>query len=176
MNSDPFRIDMFAESQINATDDRAIRDGLVEAFPAPPASSFFASRRWWRRQPAFRWLTRTVSGEIIAHLAVHDLKVLSSAGPLAVLGISEVYTRPTYRGRGLVRQLFSRLHTHGHNRPWSTLFGQPHVYRSSGYLPTGSPLIIEGRPPEILTNFLVRPLVADVAWPSEPIDIDGPGW
>ena len=176
--ADSYTCELIDEAAVTAADDAAIRAGLVESFPNSPAAPVFATRRWWRRQPAWRWVARGRDGGIAAHISVDDLVLATDAGPLALIGISSVYTRPEHRRRGLVRILLDRCHDHARRQPrrWSALFGKAEHYASSGYRAAGSPLIIEGRTAAVNPAFLVCPLAADAAWPAGTIDLGGPPW
>lgn len=166
------------EEAVTASDDAAIRAGLVEAFPTSAAAPVFAARRWWRLRPAWRWVARDPTGAIAAHIAVHDLRLGSTEGPLALIGIAEVYTRPAHRQRGLVRALLDCCHRHARERglAWSGLFGAARHYASSGYRPAGCALVVDGAPPAVNGGFHICPLHPAARWPQGPVDLGGPTW
>ena len=132
--------------------------------------------------PSRRWLARDDEGRLVAHLALHDKIIGTTAGEICtpVGGIAEVCVVEARRGQGLVRRLLAEGDgwMTGQGMPFGTLLGDPRVYGSSGYLGVDNP--IRHLDPktgnwlvETMTNFLVKPL-GPIPWPEGEIDLRGP--
>jgi N-acetylglutamate synthase-like GNAT family acetyltransferase len=145
-----------------------------------PHNAFFRERRYAQEMPLHRYLLRSSSGKLVAHLAAHE-KVIGVAGAdVAIGGMAEVCVLESERGRGHVRFLLEQAHQGLQERglEFAFLFGDRHIYASSGYQPVTAPIRhrvtgterFEARPNP---SALVKPL-AGRAWPDGPVDLRGP--
>ncbi|MEX2445234.1 MAG: GNAT family N-acetyltransferase [Alkalispirochaeta sp.] len=142
------RIQQIADQDVSDSLDRELRSLLSTCFTRPQ-DDVFRDRRYWKEPPVHRWIMRDAGGDMIAHVAAHDktFAVFPGAGDvsseehafpeeLRVAGIAEVCVHPAARGMGHVREILGVAHTvlgrMGFH--FSALFGNPEVYRSSGYL------------------------------------------
>jgi predicted acetyltransferase len=168
------------DSAVDATLDAELRALLSSCFSGP-ASAIFARQRFHYEMPTRRWMVRDQRG-LAAHIAAHDKTF--AAGGIAVRsgGIAEVCVRADRRGAGLVRTMLEALHRDllAEGIGWSTLFGDPRVYGSSGYRATLQPLRYLHVPSgawrvEARDNFLIARLDDRAPpWPSGELDLRGP--
>jgi len=123
------------DSTVDVTLDQQLRDVLSTCF-TKPGDTVFRDRRYWHEPPQHRWFIRAVTGEIIAHIAVHEKLVVFSGKEHRIGGVAEVCVRPEHRGHGYVKVLLAQAHDwlRAHGFAYAVLFGQPHVYSSSGYV------------------------------------------
>lgn len=167
-----FRLD----ADISATEDGELRRLLRACFPYETA---LITRRYVRQAPAYRWLVRNPSGELIAHLAAHD-KIITVAGQkIRIAGIAEVCVASTHRGRGLVHRMLATAHAFlgAQCIPFAMLFGHPHVYTSSGYTVIANTIHCTTPILQHVNPFKGRPMVHRLGaepWPQGPIDLRGP--
>lgn len=133
------KIEYIAEDDVDATMDAALRLLLSSSF-MEERDAFFKDRRYYKEYPHHRWFMRDDRGALIAHVAVHEKRVVSGSEAFRFGGIAEVCVHPCARGRGYVGQLLKEAHqwlqTHGF--PFAMLFGDPKYYASSGYIPVGN--------------------------------------
>jgi hypothetical protein len=172
-------IDFIDDAAVDAELDRQLRLLLARCFNSP-GGAVFAGRRYYHEPPRWRWYVRGASGELIAHVAVHDKVIGITSGELRIAGIAEVCVDSRQRGRGLVRELLAAAHPWLAAReiPAAMLFGDTHVYASSGYRNIANP-IRHQRPDsgswvvEIFDSAMVKPL-RDFVWPEGVVDLRGP--
>jgi len=123
------------DSTVNLALDQKLRDILSTCF-TKPGDTVFRDRRYWRELPQHRWVIRATTGEIIAHIAVHEKIVVFGGKKHRIGGIAEVCVRPEHRGHGYVKVLLAHAHDwlRAYGFAFAVLFGEPHVYSSSGYV------------------------------------------
>jgi len=167
------------DRNVDAALDAELRNLLSTCFTGK-INEVFHHQRFFSEMPAHRWLARDSEGKLVAHLALHDKTIGTTAGDLRVGGIAEVCVAPSHRGQGLVRRLLTLSDEWmvAQGVPFSTLFGNQGVYSSSGYRQVDNPLrhLIPSTGvwrEEPLAGFLIKPL-GSVAWPSGLIDLRGP--
>lgn len=174
-----------ADADVSATLDRRLRALLSTCF-TKPEDRVFRERRYFGTPPAHRWYIEPEdgSGELAAHLALHERTLLAGDQQFRCGGVSEVAVHPQSRGRGYVKLLLSAAHRwmKARNFQFSVLFGDPAIYSSSGYVP--APNIIRyrradsGEPQEERFGehagsaaFMYLPLKGD-RWPSNQVVVD----
>ncbi len=173
------RIEYVREPAVSPALDRELIE-LISGCFYQPHDAFFKERRYAQELPLHRYLMRSAEGRLVAHLAVHD-KVVSVAGvDVRVGGMAEVCVHESARGRGYVRQLLEQAHQGlvDSGVEFAFLFGDSHVYASSGYGPVSATIrrlnhttqAFEDSP---IPAALVKPL-AHRAWPEGPVDLRGP--
>ena len=172
-------IEFIEDAAVDAVLDRQLRALLTLCF-TKPNDVVFRDRRYFHELPRWRWFMRNDSGELIAHIAVHDKRIGTSAGELRIAGIAEVCVHPQQRGHGLVRELLASAHPWlaAHDIPVAMLFGDKRHYTSSGYRNISNPIrsrnsetgawIVE--PSEWA---MVKPL-RNFDWPAGIVDLRGP--
>jgi|GEM_PF-97012 len=167
------------DRNVNAALDAELRALLSSCFTGE-ANEVFRHQRFFHEMPAHRWLVRDDEGRLVAHLAVHDKSIGTPAGKVRAGGIAEVCVASTHRGQGLVRQLLAIAHDWMTSQgiAFSTLFGDPRVYFSSGYRKAKNPVRCLDpktgkRQTKPLDNFLIKPLTS-APWPKGTIDLSGP--
>jgi len=174
-------IESIADADVDSALDRELRTLLASCFTGPD-DQIFRVRRFAREAPAWRWWRRSDDGGLIAHVAVHDKHLGHASGDRRVAGVAEVCVRADQRGRGLARDLLSRVHADCAARGfgWGALFGEPGVYAAAGYVVAGNPLRLfnPGIDKWYVTSvpgFQVARLRADAPpWPAGEIDLRGP--
>jgi len=164
------------DAEISPAEDQDLRRLLLASFPYEPA---LLTRRYIREPPSHRWLARTPSGELAAHIAVHD-KLISIAGrDLRIGGVAEVCVAHHFRGQGLVRRMLLDAHAWMGQEgiPFAMLFGHPKVYASSGYIVIDNPILAESSLIHHWNPFKGKPMIRPILprpWPPGPIDLRGP--
>lgn len=115
--------------------DLRLRELLSICF-TKPGDEVFRDRRYFKECPSHRWIVYDEKDRLIAHVALHEKKVDSFGQEIPIGGIAEVCVHPEFRGQGLVRRLLSESHKwlRSHGYLFAVLFGDPLVYRSSGYV------------------------------------------
>jgi len=157
-------------------EDHDLRHLLLTGFPYETA---LLTRRYIHQPPAHRWLVRTPSGELIAHVAAHD-KLISIAGQdIRIGGIAEVCVAHHFRGRHLVGKTLNEAHAwmRRESIPFAMLFGHPRVYTSSGYSVIDNPIVAESSLVYQWNPFKGKPMIHPITtqpWPPGPVDLHGP--
>ena len=172
-------IEFIEDAVVDAELDRQLRSLLPVCFNSP-GGAIFADRRYFHEPPRWRWFVRGAPGELIAHVAVHDKVIGTTAGERRIAGIAEVCVHPGHRGHGLVRELLATAHPWlaARDIPFAMLFGNDFVYSSSGYqkianpirhqLPENGSWVVES-----VWGAMVKPL-RPIDWPSGEVDLRGP--
>jgi len=173
------RIEYIEDHKVSAALDAELRALLSSCFTGE-SNEVFCHQRFFHEMPSHRWLGRDGEDQLVAHLAIHDKVIGTTAGDLHVGGIAEVCVAVAQRGRGLVRRLLAEGQDWmiGQGMSFGTLFGNARVYGSSGYRAVDNPIRYlipktDSWLTEPLTNFLVKPL-ASIPWPDGMIDLRGP--
>jgi predicted acetyltransferase len=172
-------LEYIEDRNVDAALDAELRNLLSTCFTGK-INEVFHHQRFFSEMPAHRWLARESDGRLVAHLALHDKLIGTTAGDLRVGGIAEVCVAPTHRGQGLVRRLLplSDEWMIKEGVPFSTLFGSRDVYGSSGYRQADNPLryLVKSTGAwreEPINGFLIKPY-GSTPWPSGLIDLRGP--
>jgi predicted N-acetyltransferase YhbS len=87
------------EPDVTPALDAAIRDGLIESFPAD-RDAFAAARPWHGSVPSYS-IVAEEGNRVVAHAGVVDRTITVGGRPLRVAGVQNVFVRPTHRGTGL---------------------------------------------------------------------------
>ena len=165
------------DATVDAALDAEIRSLLTTCFKKPQ-DTVFETQRYFREPYPHRWIVRDTDGRMVAHIGVHEKRVHAGDTVLPIAGIAEVCVHPDCRGRGYVRCMLDTVHARmgDAGRLFAVLFGNPDVYRSSGYLPCDN-LVHDADAPDggpcRATNTLVRPL-AGRPWPTGEVYLPGP--
>jgi len=172
-------IEYLKDSEVDAALDQELRTLLSSCFRGPH-NARFEHQRFFDQMPQHRWLIRDADGHLIAHLAMHDKVLGSTAGDLRVAGVAEVCVAQTHRGQGLVRRMLvaAEIWASAQEMSFAVLFGNHKIYESSGYVPVTNS-IRRFKPDtgvwtlEPMPSFQVKPL-GKVTWPEGDIDLRGP--
>ena len=100
-------------------------------------------------------------------------------GEIQVGGVADVCVAADHRGMGLVKTMLGKIHDWmaARETPFAMLFGQPHVYASSGYAVIENELQASNSIARSWIPMKGKPMVkslADIPWPSCRIDLRGP--
>ncbi len=165
------------DARVDSCLDRALRELLSICF-RKPGDEVFRQQRFFREPPRWHWIIRARDGRLAAHAAVHDKVLLGPNRRYRIGGIGDVCVHPDFRGRKLVPCLLDAMHAflEPQGLDFTLMFGNPAVYRSSGYRPVEN-LVCDkpstlsadpSLPPEL-------PLARDMAtpWPTEPLTLPG---
>jgi len=156
--------------------DLKLRDSLFKCFPR---REIFKHQRYYKEMPQHRWYLED-KNKIIAHVAVHEKKILNDQKLIKIGGVAEVFVLPEYRKMGLAKGLLEKAHQwmESNKIPFSMLFGKPKIYKSSGYF------VIENEIryfdfhekkwySEQIPDAMAK-LITGKKWPEGKIDIQGP--
>lgn len=158
--------------------DRDLRELLCACFTRPH-HAVFREHRHFRYPPRHRWLMRDEAGRLIAQAGVHTREVVAGPEVFPAAGLAEVCVHPDVQRRGLMRALLARMHADLRERGvvFAILFGNPEIYRSSGYRAPG-PVVIgpdaQGRWEPAPRALVCR--LAGVAWPCGEVRVPGPAF
>ena len=88
--------------------DKAIRDLLVECFPAD--REYYGRQSWWHYVPIYRVLGRDIAGSIVAHAAVVErtVNVGDDFSKIRVAGVQGFCVSQDHRGTGLSDRMMLR--------------------------------------------------------------------
>ncbi|MEZ5274822.1 MAG: GNAT family N-acetyltransferase [Opitutaceae bacterium] len=175
----PPPIRYLADANVDPVTDRQIRDLLTTCF-TKAEDEVFKHRRYFIEPYPHRWIIRDPdpAGPIIAHIGVHDRTMRVGSGTRRFAGIAEVCVHPGHRSRGHVRSMLAVIHPWlaVHGFPFSILFGDPNVYRSSGYRVIDTIRMnrdpADPDSPRKTVTAMIRPLT-DEPWPEESVYIPG---
>jgi predicted N-acetyltransferase YhbS len=164
------------EAAITSEDDRKLRRLLRTSFPYEPA---LLTRRFVKQPPAERWMVMDGGGEFIAHAALHEKMIGTEEGDISVGGVAEICVAADHRGCGLVKQMLQSIHDKLGMRgvPFAMLFGQPKIYKSSGYAVISNPLRADNSLARHWNPFCGKPMIHQLSvreWPDGVIDLRGP--
>jgi predicted N-acetyltransferase YhbS len=178
MKNNQIKVEYLADSTVDAALDAEIRALLTMCF-TKPEDVVFKDRRYFREPYPHRWVIRESKGSIVAHVGVHEKSVEASARLFRIGGIAEVCVHPDYRSRGFVRAMLACVHDWliRHGFDFAVLFGDPHIYASSGYVQVNNLVHDdETATDEKYTSqsqAMVR-LLSETPWPAEQVYLPGP--
>jgi predicted N-acetyltransferase YhbS len=123
-----------ADGSIDAARDAEIRGLLTTCFTGEE-DAVFRRQRYAKEPYPHRWVVRDERGAIVAHTGVHEKHVEAGGRRYRIGGIAEVCVHPDCRGRGFVKRMLAAAHDYlaREGFDFAVLFGNPEVYRSSGY-------------------------------------------
>ncbi len=169
-------IEFYSENDITELDNEKLMELLRLCFPMLKC---FETNRFYLERSDFRWFIRS-SGKIIANAVAHDKIFLSGEKTIGIAGVAEICVHPIYRGKGLVRELLSEIHSWAKGRHYSFafLFGKTEIYRSSGYIQCNNQFKCVDHYENIeeirqIDDAHYYPLKNE-SWPESLIDIQGP--
>lgn len=173
------RLEYVREPDVSAALDRELIELISGCFDQPH-NAFFRERRYAQELPRHRYLLRSIEGQLVAHLGVHEKVLGVGNADVAVGGMAEVCVRPAQRGQGHVHRLLEEAHRGLLERGvlFAILFGDSKIYGSSGYQSLSAPISrLDPTTQRVDTaphpSALVRAL-ADRPWPDGPVDLRGP--
>ena len=167
-------IEYLPDASVDDALDRQLRDLLTTCFTRPQ-DVVFRDRRYFREPYPHRWIIRDKRRTIVAHIGVHEKQVEAAGRTYLVGGIAEVCVHPDYRGRGYVRMMLRTIHRwlSKHGFVFAVLFGDPHVYGSSGYIQSTN--LFHGNDQEgwkpakgMITE------LSETSWPRADVHLPGP--
>ncbi len=165
------------DASVDAALDELIRSLLTTCFTGPH-DAVFKTQRYFKDPYPHRWIIRDGQGGLVAHVGVHEKRIMADGITYRAIGMAEVCVHPDWRGRGLVGAIFREIHAWAIQQgyPFSLLYGDPKIYTSSGYT-TVHNLFYEsvgadGAPTRILTTAMVKPL-ATTPWPTSDVLLEG---
>ena len=140
--------------------DRKIRAILVKCFSHEPK---FMAQRYNNDPPKHRWYIEWNDG-IIAHLAVHEKKLMINSAKIDFMGIAEVCVVPEFRGLKFVSLLLSQAEEFLPQFKYAILLGNSDFYRSSGFFPV--PNIYFWQQPESAAEQALVKCFHENKWPN----------
>ncbi len=163
------------DRDVDAALDLELRELLSTCF-TKPQDVVFKERRYFTQPPAHRWMIRSSTGKLVAHIAVHERQIAAGPWVASVGGIAEVCVHPEARGQGLAKQMLDEIHATLTQRGvfFTALFGSRSIYASSGYTQPGNVSIGPGPDGQWqpVPELMVRPLTAAV-WPTGDVRMPG---
>lgn len=129
-------VEYTSDAQVDDVLDRELRRLLSTCYTAADVSAAFRERRYLRDCPQHRWFIWGQQGELASHVAVHERTSHAQQRQFKTAGIGSVCVAPAYRRRGFVRIMLAAVHEWliAWQFAFAILFGNPSVYRSSGYV------------------------------------------
>ena len=123
-----------ADARVDARMDTWLRQLLPTCFRKEQDHVFYR-RRYFIEPYPHRWIIRADGGRPVAHLGILERRVASGGKRYRVGGICDVCVHPAHRRKGHVHRLLDAAHAWIRRKGYlfSLLFGNPEVYRSSGY-------------------------------------------
>jgi len=163
------------EALVDAALDRELRALLCACF-TEPEDHVFRERRYFREPPAHRWLLRDTEGELVAHTALHFKELTTGDHRVAIGGVAEVCVRAEHRRRGLAKRMLDAVDRLLIERgtPLAVLFGDPRIYRSSGYRTVDNLFYRDPDRTRWLSGDGMVKELAPGCWPRAPAYLDGP--
>ena len=162
-----------SDDSIDDAGDQELRDLLSTCF-TKPQDVVFKDRRYFREPYKHRWVIRGESGDLVAHVGVHDKSIEADGKTFRIGGICEVCVHPDYRGRGYVKVMLACAHAwmSEHEVPFSVLFGAQRVYGSSGYCQVDNMLSNEaGKGWKPIKGMMKE--ILDLSWPIGEVHLIG---
>lgn len=128
------RVQYIQDQNVSQALDVRLRTLLSICYREDPDIKILSVQRYFSENPQHRYILWD-GDELIAHIAVHDKKVLVSDKQIPICGIADVCVHPQYRKQGLVKRLLDKVHVDRlkYGDAFSILFGDKDVYASSGY-------------------------------------------
>ncbi len=158
---------------VDASLDQEIRDLLTACF-TKPQDAVFQTRRYFKEPYPHRWVIRSESGLLAAHVGLHEKMVEAGGRTFRIGGIAEVCVHPQARGKGYVRIMLREIDAWQARQgfAFSMLFGDPKVYGSSGYVEVGN--LVYGGEDEGWTPVpgMIKPLT-QTPWPTGQVKLYG---
>ena len=179
-------IKIIENSDISSDLDEAIRDGLVESYPAD--SEYYSRRRAWHSIPEWVVCALTEDGTVAGFMAVVERQVTVGwdSIPVAVAGLQGVFVSPPWRKTGLFDSIMECALEEARKRGLDAglLFCLPvlenKVYGRFGWKIIDVEVLMEDHsgvkvplPPKNIA--MVIPLNIE-KFPEGDIDLNGPDW
>jgi len=174
----PITVEYLPDSSVDASLDAELRILLTRCF-TKPEDVVFADQRYFCEPYPHRWVIRDTQDSIVAHVGVHEKTVDADGRTFRIGGIAEVCVHPEYRGQGYVKKMLACVHDWliRHEFDFAVLFGDPHVYGSSGYVQVDNLVHDEvsdmGEKLTRQSPAMVRQL-SDTPWPAGQVHLPGP--
>lgn len=171
MNSYP---EYLPDDSVTEALDREIRGLLTTCF-TKDEDVVFRDRRYFVEPYPHRWFIRDEAGVMVAHTGVHEKHMESDGRTYRAAGLAEVCVHPACRGRGYVRVMLACIHPWLAERGFAfvVLFGDPPVYRSSGYAEAGN-VFVGGSDVGWKQEDAMARSLADIPWPCGDVYLPGP--
>jgi len=166
-------IEYLLDKNIDAAVDQQIRDLLSICF-TKPQDHVFETRRYFIAPYPNRWIIRDATGDLVAHIGVHERVIHAGDKEYRFGGIAEVCVRPDQRGQGLVKKMLVVIHewlAEG-DYPFAILMGDPRVYSSSGYVKVNN-IVYGGREDDWKPFDGMVCALSNVSWPSGEVRLPG---
>ena len=178
MKKNNTKVEYLPDSSVDASLDAQIRELLTTCF-TKPEDVVFKTQRYFREPYPHRWMIRDNQNTIIAHVGVHEKSVDAAGHTFRIGGIAEVCVHPEFRGRGFIKTMLACVHDWliRHEFDFAVLFGDPHVYGSSGYVVVNNlihdDVTATGESCTSQSPAMVRQL-SDTPWPAGQVYLPGP--
>lgn len=168
-------VEYLPDERVDNTMDAAIRSLLTVCFTSPADTAIFQTRRYWIEPYRHRWIIRAGDGGLAAHAGLHERFIEADDARFFIGGVAEVCVLPEHRGRGYVKAMLAPIHAALRARqiPFALLFGDPGVYRSSGYFPVAN-LYLADNEGNWLQHTALANAMGDTPWPGGQVRLPGP--
>jgi predicted acetyltransferase len=167
-----------ADINVTRAMDEELRALLTTCF-TKPQDMIFRTQRYFRQPYKDRWIIKNEKGAMVAHIGVHDKKIMADGRTYRITGIAEVCVHPDFRGRGFVNMMLVDIHKWAKEQGFvfSMLFGDSKIYSSSGYLPRANVMHDADSPGGQTCKKQITPLVREISgtpWPATEVYLPGP--
>ncbi|MEN8254458.1 MAG: GNAT family N-acetyltransferase [Verrucomicrobiota bacterium] len=171
------QVEYLADAAVDAALDRQLRVLFTTCF-TNPQDHVFRQRRYFKLPYPHRWTGRDPNGEIVAHIGAHERTMEIDGIEHRVGGVAEVCVHPNCRGRGYAWLMLSSVHEWLAENGFSfaLLFGDPAVYRSSGYVPVDNLFGASADPGEGSSehlSFAHAKALTKTPWPTTDVFMEG---
>jgi len=178
MRREKTKVEYLPDASVDASLDAELRKLLTTCF-TKPEDVVFKDQRYFCEPYPHRWAIRDGRHSIIAHAGVHEKAVEADGRRLRIGGLAEVCVHPEFRGRGFVKAMVACIDdwliAHGYD--FAVLFGEPYIYRSSGYVMVSNLVHDEvtpaGEKHKAQEPAMVKEL-SDTPWPTSQVYLPGP--
>lgn len=174
MENVEFNVEYLQDKNIDDRIDKQLRELLSCAFADVCGSADFSKQRFYQEPYFHRFIIKNKVGNIVAHLGLHEKKIMSDNKYYSVAGIGDVCVHPDYQGRGFLTILFNFLNQWLENKAfvYALLFGKAEIYTSQGYLNTEN-LYCSFEPTEWVLAQGMYKQVSKTAWPISDVYLQG---
>lgn len=170
-------VEYLPDRDVDACLDEALR-ALFSVCFTKAQDAVFQRRRYFVDPYPHRWVIRGQSGRLVAHAGVHAKCVVAGDVVYRAGGVCEVCVHPDDRGRGYVKAMLARIRDFliTEQFDFGLLFGDPEVYRSSGYRTITNLSIASDPESDPAARMMVTGMILELGrrpWPDTAVYLPG---